>query len=136
MNSYRDDSAEVAGQGNNLSKASESATAAVLGSSVIEALESGARNRAARVAGVKLVKKAVDAVVPGLLFSRGVLILRLGVLPRLLVLGLRLVLLGLLLGLLLVLRLRATVLGRGSSGQGSNSSNGELHFDGCWKVRE
>lgn len=132
MNSYRDDSAEVAGQGNNLSKASESATAAVLGSSVIEALESGARNRAARVAGVKLVKKPVDAVVPGLLFSRGVLILRLGVLPRLLVLGLRLVLLR----LLLVLRLRATVLGRGSSGQGSNSSNGELHFDGCWKVRD
>lgn len=124
--SYRDDSTKVAGQGNNLSKTSKDSTSAVLSSIIVEALESGARNRATRVAGVELIEQPIDASVPGLSFSRGVLVLLLSVLPWLLLV---------LLGLLLVL-LRSAVLGRGGGGQGGNSGDGELHCDSCWMIRE
>jgi hypothetical protein len=131
--SYRDDSTKVASQGNNLSKTSKDSTTAVRSSIIVEALESGARNRAARVAGVELIEQPIDASVPGLSFSRGVLVLLLSVLPWLLLvlLGLLLVLLGLLLVLL-----RSAVLGRGGGGQGGNSGDGELHCDSCWMIRE
>jgi hypothetical protein len=126
---HRDNSAKVAGQRNNLSKTGESATSAVFGGVLIETLESGTGNRAACVAGVEVVKQAINAAVPCISFSRGVLVLLLRVLPwlRLELLSLR-VLLGLL-GLLLVLR-------RSSSDQGDKSGERELHCDGCRVINE
>jgi hypothetical protein len=131
---HRDNSAKVAGQRNNLSKTGESATSAVFGGVLIETLESGTGNRAACVAGVEVVKQAINAAVPCISFSRGVLVLLLRVLPWLLLvlLGLLLVLLRLLLVLLGLL----LVLGGSSSGQGNKSGERELHCDGCRVINE
>jgi hypothetical protein len=127
---HRKNSTKVAGQRNNLPKTGESATSSVFGGVIIETLESGARNRAACVAGVEVVKQAINAPVPCISFSRGVLVLLLRVLPwlRLELLRLR-VLLGLL-GLLLVLLGLLLVLRRSSSDQGDKSGERKLHCDG------
>lgn len=76
---------------------------------------------------------------PGLGFSRGVLVLLLGVLP---LLGLGVLLIALLValvlhllgGLLLVL-LVSTVLGSDGDSHGDNEGNGELHFYCCDPTR-
>lgn len=129
---YRQDIAKAAGHRNNISKAGESTTAAILVGGLLEAPQCRAGDRAARVTRVELIEQSIHAVVPGLSLGGGVFVLgHWGVLPRL-----RLLLALVLLRLLLV-RLRLTlVLGRGGSGQGGNGSDGELHCDGFlgWEV--